>query len=107
MEIESAIQRLKSGVNYTSVLDGGVLTIEMEDGSALTQAEVEAEVAANGGFIELRMERDGRLVASDWTQFSDVTLGNKAAWVTYRQALRDLPANTADPENPTWPTKPE
>ena len=25
---------------------------------------------------------------------------------TYRQALRDLPANTSDPANPTWPTKP-
>jgi len=24
----------------------------------------------------------------------------------YRQALRDLPANTADPANPVWPTKP-
>jgi hypothetical protein len=24
----------------------------------------------------------------------------------YRQALRDLPANTTDPENPVWPTAP-
>ncbi|NBP87864.1 MAG: hypothetical protein EBU59_05025, partial [Planctomycetia bacterium] len=24
----------------------------------------------------------------------------------YRQALRDLPANTVDPANPVWPTKP-
>ena len=30
----------------------------------------------------------------------------KAEWVTYRQTLRDLPANTSDPENPTWPTQP-
>ena len=30
----------------------------------------------------------------------------KAEWATYRQTLRDLPANTADPSNPTWPTKP-
>ena len=27
-------------------------------------------------------------------------------WKTYRQSLRDLPANTSDPANPTWPTKP-
>lgn len=78
----------------------------MADGSSLSQAEVEADIAANGGFIELRIERNGRLSGSDWTQMSDVTLGNKVAWATYRQALRDLPANTADPENPTWPTKP-
>ena len=31
----------------------------------------------------------------------------KTPWATYRQALRDLPANTSDPANPTWPTKPE
>ena len=35
---------------------------------------------------------------------SDVTLAD--AWKTYRKNLRDLPANTADPANPTWPTKP-
>lgn len=29
-----------------------------------------------------------------------------AAWKAYRQALRDLPANTPDPENVTWPAKP-
>ena len=57
----------------------------------------------------LKMLRDGRdvlLNQSDWTQSRDVTLANDAEWKTYRQALRDLPANTADPANPTWPTKP-
>ena len=54
---------------------------------------------------ELRDVRDGLLMKSDWTQLSDVTLDNKAAWATYRQALRDLPANTADPGNPIWPEK--
>ena len=107
LEISSAIERLKPGVGRTCTIDGNVLTITMEEGSSLTQAEVEAEIAANGGFIELRRQRNRLLNASDWTQASDVTLGNKAAWATYRQALRDLPANTADPENPTWPTKPE
>jgi len=27
-------------------------------------------------------------------------------WMDYRQALRDLPANTTDPANPDWPVKP-
>ena len=40
------------------------------------------------------------MVLSDTTEISD-------AWKTYRQALRDLPAKTTDPTNPTWPTKPE
>lgn len=31
----------------------------------------------------------------------------RQAWLDYRQALRDLPANTEDPANPIWPTPPE
>ena len=31
----------------------------------------------------------------------------RQAWLDYRQALRDLPANTEDPANPVWPTPPE
>jgi len=30
----------------------------------------------------------------------------KQAWLDYRQALRDLPANTTTPENPVWPQPP-
>lgn len=56
----------------------------------------------------LRSQRDELLSQSDWTQFNDSPLDNtkKQEWATYRQALRDLPANTTDPANPTWPTKP-
>ena len=58
----------------------------------------------------LRIERNSRLAATDitvlpdrWATMNDDT---KTAWSNYRQALRDLPANTPDPANPTWPTKP-
>jgi hypothetical protein len=30
----------------------------------------------------------------------------KQMWLDYRQALRDLPSNTTDPENPVWPQAP-
>jgi hypothetical protein len=53
----------------------------------------------------LRETRDDLLFQSDWTQVSDAPV-DASAWATYRQALRDLPANTADPANPTWPTEP-
>ena len=53
----------------------------------------------------LRSQRDELLAQSDWTQVADAPV-DAAAWATYRQALRDLPANTTDPANPTWPTKP-
>ena len=59
----------------------------------------------------LREERDLRLAATDWWASSDLTMSSDRT--TYRQALRDLPANqspTVDSEgrlqNVTWPTKP-
>lgn len=57
----------------------------------------------------LRNQRDRRLFMSDRTQLSDtpLTSSQKTAWATYRQALRDLPENTEDPKNVTWPLQPE
>ena len=59
-------------------------------------------------FKILRESRDLLLNQSDWTRMDDNQLSSdkKAEWATYRQALRDLPSNTADPANPTYPTKP-
>ena len=59
-------------------------------------------------WMKLRNERDDLLLFSDFTQLADTGLSDskKAEWVTYRKSLRDLPANTSDPANPTWPTKP-
>jgi len=66
----------------------------------------EAWKTANGSLamVELRFERNMKLKETDWMASPDRTMTD--AQKTYRQALRDLPANTTDPENPTWPTKP-
>jgi len=55
---------------------------------------------------ELRNNRDLLLLKCDWTQVPDAPV-NTAEWATYRQVLRDLPDNTADPASPSWPIKPE
>ena len=55
---------------------------------------------------DVRGNRNRLLAESDWTQNRDVVLSNDEEWKTYRQALRDLPANTTDWTNPPWPTKP-
>ena len=59
---------------------------------------------------DLRVQRNSLLVESDiivlpdrWDIMNDEV---KANWTTYRQELRDLPATTDDPVNPTWPTPP-
>lgn len=49
-----------------------------------------------------RADRTRRLAATDWTQLGDV---NDAAWLTYRQALRDI-TQQSDPFNIVWPTVP-
>ena len=53
----------------------------------------------------VRAERDNLLSISDWTQVDDSPV-DKSAWTTYRQALRDIPAQSGFPTNVTWPTKP-
>jgi hypothetical protein len=58
----------------------------------------------------LRRDRDLLLKNTDIYGLSDFKFKSeeaKQAWLDYRQALRDLPANTTDPENPVWPTPPE
>mgnify|MGYP003129500389 FL=1 len=74
-----------------------------------TKSEVTAkitELEAGEPLRLLRRDRNQKLRMSDWTQGSDVPDAIKTPWATYRQKLRDLPANTSDPNNPTWPTEP-
>ncbi len=57
---------------------------------------------------DLRIERNRLLAGCDFTQLVDAPAWvNKADWATYRQQLRDLPANTVDPANPVWPAAPQ
>lgn len=54
---------------------------------------------------DVRRERNERLSASDWTQVADAPV-DQAAWATYRQALRDLPANYSGEGPIPWPQEP-
>lgn len=88
-----------------------ILHIDGVDQSALQAAYAAYdETVANRevAFDALRRVRDEMLAASDWVVVKAQEAGEAvpAAWATYRQALRDLPANTSDPANPAWPTKP-
>jgi len=63
-----------------------------------------AELVTEAAWSDLRVRRTQLLTDTDYLALTDATLS--ADMRTYRQALRDLPANTSDPANPTWPTKP-
>ena len=56
-------------------------------------------------FERLRLWRNSELKSSDWTQVEDAPV-DKAAWATYRQALRDLPSQTTNPAELVFPVKP-
>jgi ribosomal 50S subunit-associated protein YjgA (DUF615 family) len=88
-----------------------ILHIDGVDQSALQAAYAaydktvaQREVA----FDALRRVRDRLLAETDWVVVKAQEAGEAvpAAWQAYRTALRDLPANTTDPSNPAWPTKP-
>lgn len=77
----------------------------------------EAELAEFMRQDRLRMIRDKRnalLAECDWTQAADSPLSDtdKAAWATYRQALRDMTngitidINDTLLDSYTWPEKP-
>ena len=56
----------------------------------------------------LRQERDKRLADADWVTLRAYSSGTDVPeeWMTYMQALRDLPSVTKDPTNPVWPEPP-
>lgn len=92
-----------------NVQTGEVTTIPLT-AEEIAEREAYARDVLPGILLDnLRRERDRRLAETDWiiTMHKEKGTNIPAAWKTYRQALRDLPANTEDPANPVWPTKPE
>ena len=70
----------------------------------LTERQSVLANAVNNQLRSLRFERNRLLAETDYLALSDATLTDEMR--AYRQALRDLPANTTDPANPVWPVKP-
>ena len=108
-----AIEYAASEGNYGEgdPLTGAERLLWEDEGDAPIQADLEAEkpVIKNIlGFQQLRYQRDKKLAETDWvvTKANETGVAESDEWKTYRQALRDLPSNTTDPFNPTWPTKP-
>ena len=71
-------------------------------------ADMDDEAKANVNANRAKSVRDTRnqlLKDCDWTQLSDST-ADKAAWATYRQALRDIPSQNGFPYEIEWPKEP-
>jgi hypothetical protein len=53
----------------------------------------------------VRETRDVLLAKTDWTQAKDIADSVSTSWVTYRQALRDVPGQALFPWIIEWPVK--
>lgn len=105
--IRKAIWNINNSASY-SITGTDLSSIIWENGTtAIPVTDIEAQIPAvttEFQWKELRDKRNKLLIETDYLANSDVTMSDEMQ--TYRQALRDLPANTSDPANPTWPTKP-
>lgn len=54
---------------------------------------------------QIKLWRNAELARTDWTQIADAPT-NKEAWATYRQALRDLPAQGGLADDAEFPNAP-
>jgi hypothetical protein len=81
---------------------------EDADGNITTAAQNEAAYKAAKDAEQAKSVRNSRtekLKDSDWTQLADSTV-DKAAWATYRTALRDVPTQAGFPWTIDWPEAP-
>ena len=121
VRISDALSQLKPGAEW-SVSGNTYEGINWLDKTQTKPTEDEVnkkidELKAAEPMNLLREDRDRLIAQSDWmiVRAKETSTNIPAAWKTYRQALRDLPAS-ADPKldseglldmtSVTWPTKP-
>lgn len=92
---------------------GEVTTVPLTAEEIAEREAYERDVLPGLLWQQLRTRRNQLLAETDWVtlQALDKSIDGfgiqlPQVWMDYRQALRDLPANTVDPANPVWPTKP-
>jgi hypothetical protein len=99
----SGVEQQSDGKWYTKYILAPVFT----DGETTAAAQEAAYKAMKDTeqAKSVRSSRTEQLKECDWTQINDST-ADKAAWATYRQALRDIPTQNGFPWIVTYPDKP-
>lgn len=72
---------------------------------ALSAQEAADKTAAKAA--KVRELRNEKLSACDWTQLADTPGQTRAAYVQYRQDLRNVPQQAGFPWSITWPAEPQ
>lgn len=99
---------------YTGEIDYPIQTVlQTYDADSNRVVETLFDLASPTDLIlaSVRVTRDQMLTSTDWTQLPDVVFnaGVKAAWATYRSALRNVPSDNSSVtslDDVVWPTKP-
>lgn len=89
---------------FQAIVDGHAVAIAQAEADRIA-----AQEAAGSTWDYVRSVRNGKLSASDWTVLPDAPLSEiqKSEWLSYRQALRDIPQTYTIPADVVWPDPPE
>jgi hypothetical protein len=110
MDISKILQEIRPNCFY-SINGDSYDGLVWEDCNTQSKPSLEEITEAHEAFKNkwlwefTRTERNRRLQECDYTQLPDFT-GNKEAWVSYRNALRNIPQTFGNPESVVWPSKP-
>ena len=92
----------------------GPVFTDNEEATAAEQEAAYVQRIDDEQATRIRADRDTKLSACDWVTLKAVDASNDGlgiqlpqAWATYRQALRDVPAQAGFPWTVNWPTQPE
>ena len=88
-----------------------LLIIQQADGKQIVPNNDGYPIAITAPVIiptweQIKAQRNELLRQCDWTVLPDSPVSNQSDWLTYRQALRDIPQDFATPEEVVWPTLP-
>lgn len=92
-------------------IDGLIREANAEELTSILETEVRAVRDALAYHTSvMRQQRTALLAASDWVELpsaaSRLNAEQLASWMSYRQALRDVPEQEGFPNTHTWPAQP-
>ena len=108
IETEVDIQGFNQSGHIVSDIDGTYYHLKWDGSKIVKDDDALATYQLSEKWKDVRSQRDRLLNETDWvvTKATETGVTVSSAWKTYRQKLRDVPSQS-DPDDITWPTKPE
>ena len=107
-ETEVDVQGYNQSGHIVTDIDGTYYHLKWDGSKVVKDDDALAAFQLAEKWKRVRQDRDRLLNDSDWvvTKATETGVTVSSAWKTYRQKLRDVPSQS-DPDDITWPTKPE